>query len=270
MSDRFDINHVYNILGLKPGASVDEIKQAYRQMAKTWHPDSFLEPQQKLEAEEKIKEINQAYARLKFYQPDETNQSASTSTKIDLTPSNAESFYKLAMEKAQKGKYTEAIEDFSKAIRLNPKYFEAYKYRGLACSKHSSPTPSASPQTKTTIIERTREVPVPVAVPVPQQQVTPPSAPRQPDINITIPPQQPAAEKAPSAIQPTPKATQSPTTSPTSNTPSSQNGTSNTVAPGTKSDTSKTTPPQGVDQSNSTSNSDSSTADDTTTGGSAQ
>ncbi|BBD67299.1 hypothetical protein NIES4072_54070 [Nostoc commune NIES-4072] len=120
----------------------------------------------------------------------------------------------------------------------------------------SSPTPSASPQTKTTIIERTREVPVPVAVPVPQQQVTPPSAPRQPDINITIPPQQPAAEKAPSVIQPTPKATQSPTT--------------NTVAPSTKSDTSKTTPPQGVDQSNSTSNSGSSTADDTTTGGSAQ
>ncbi|MEH1871965.1 hypothetical protein [Nostoc sp.] len=124
----------------------------------------------------------------------------------------------------------------------------------------SSPTASASPQTKTTIIERTREVPVPVAVPVPQQQVTPPSAPRQPNINITIPPQQPAAEKAPSAIQPTPKATQSPTTSPTTN----------TVAPGTKSDTSKTTPSKGVDQSNSTSNSGSSTADDTTTGGSAQ
>ncbi|WP_243458375.1 tetratricopeptide repeat protein [Nostoc sp. UIC 10630] len=119
---RFDINHVYNILGLKPGASVDEVKQAYRQMAKTWHPDCFIEPQQKLEAEEKIKEINQAYARLKSYQPDETNQSASTSIKIDFTPSNAESFYKLGMEKAQKGKYTEAIEDFTQAIRLNPNY----------------------------------------------------------------------------------------------------------------------------------------------------
>ncbi|MBG1245151.1 hypothetical protein [Nostoc sp. NZL] len=133
---------------------------------------------------------------------------------------------------------------------------------------NSSPTPSASPQPQTKIIETIREVPVPV--PVPQQQVIPPSAPRQPDINITIPPQQPAAEKAPSAIQPSPKATQSPATSPTSITPSSQNETSNTVAPGTKSDTSKTTPPQGVDQPNSTSNSGSSTADDTTTGGSAQ
>jgi curved DNA-binding protein CbpA len=74
MSDRFDINHVYDILGLKPGASVDEVKQAYRQMAKTWHPDYFLEPHQKLEAEEKIKEINQAYARLKSYQPNEMDQ----------------------------------------------------------------------------------------------------------------------------------------------------------------------------------------------------
>ena len=126
---------------------------------------------------------------------------------------------------------------------------------------NSSATPSASPQPQTTIIERTREVPVPVAVPVPQQQVTPPSAPRQPDINITIPPQQPAREKAPSVSQPAPQATQSPATSPTTNTPASQNDSStNTVAPGAKSDTSKTTTPQGVDQSNSTSNSGSSTA----------
>ncbi|MEH1774825.1 MAG: DnaJ domain-containing protein [Nostoc sp.] len=55
MSDRLDINHVYDILGLKPGASADEVKQAYRQMAKTWHPDCFFEPQQKLEANEKLK-----------------------------------------------------------------------------------------------------------------------------------------------------------------------------------------------------------------------
>ena len=53
---------------------------------------------------------------------------------------------------------------------------------------------SSTPQPQTKIIERIREVPVPV--PVPQQQVTPQSAPRQPDINITIPPQQSAAGKS--------------------------------------------------------------------------
>ncbi|MEH1822228.1 MAG: hypothetical protein V7L31_24655 [Nostoc sp.] len=125
----------------------------------------------------------------------------------------------------------------------------------------SNPTPSASPQPPTTIIERTREVPVAVPVPVPQQQAVPPSTPRQPDINITIPPQQPAAEKAPSVTQPTPQAAQSPATNSTTNTPASQNNSStNIVTPGTKSDTSKSTTPQGVDQSNSKSNSDSSSA----------
>ena len=132
----------------------------------------------------------------------------------------------------------------------------------------SNPTPSASSQPQRTIIERTREVPV--LVPIPQQQVIPPSAPRQPNINITIPPQQPAAEKAPSVTQPAPKAAESPATNPTSNNNNKGDSSTNTVAPGTKSDTSKTTPPQGVDQSNSTSNSGSSTAGDTTPGGSAQ
>lgn len=113
----------------------------------------------------------------------------------------------------------------------------------------SSPIPSASPQPQTTIIERTREIPVAVPVPVPQQQVIPPSAPRQPNINITIPPQQPAAEKAPvtQPIPTTPKAAPTPTTSPTSNTPASENksdSSTNTVAPDAKSDPSKTTPPQ--------------------------
>ncbi len=46
-----NINQAYKILGLKLGASIDEVKQAYRQMAKTWHPDRFLESQQKLAAE---------------------------------------------------------------------------------------------------------------------------------------------------------------------------------------------------------------------------
>ncbi|MEH1897852.1 MAG: J domain-containing protein [Nostoc sp.] len=35
----------FDILGLKPGASVDRVKQAYGQMAETWHPDCFFEPQ---------------------------------------------------------------------------------------------------------------------------------------------------------------------------------------------------------------------------------
>ncbi len=48
----------YYVLGLKPGASNDEVKAAYRKLAKKYHPD--LNPGSQ-EAEQKMKEINEAY-----------------------------------------------------------------------------------------------------------------------------------------------------------------------------------------------------------------
>ena len=48
----------YEVLGLQKGASEDEIKKAFRQSAKKYHPD--LHPGDK-ECEEKFKEVNEAY-----------------------------------------------------------------------------------------------------------------------------------------------------------------------------------------------------------------
>lgn len=52
----------YEVLGLSHGASDDEVKKAYRALAKKYHPD--LNPGDKV-AEEKMKEINAAYDRIK-------------------------------------------------------------------------------------------------------------------------------------------------------------------------------------------------------------
>ena len=59
-SDRF-----YEVLGLRPGASRQELKAAYRDLTKVWHPDRFThDPRLQQKAEEKLKEINEAYEEL--------------------------------------------------------------------------------------------------------------------------------------------------------------------------------------------------------------
>ncbi len=56
-----DYKDYYKIMGIKKDASEEEIKRAYRKLARKYHPDVSKEPQ----AEEKFKELGEAYEVLK-------------------------------------------------------------------------------------------------------------------------------------------------------------------------------------------------------------
>lgn len=126
---------------------------------------------------------------------------------------------------------------------------------------NSQPAPSPSPEARqeTTIIEKTRDVPVPVVVP--QQQAPAPQAPAPqapaPDINISVPNSvtQPPAQEAP--------ATQSAPTQ-------SESQSSSTDTQSTQSSTDTTTPSAGTSSQTDTTSGSSSSPSGGSTGDSAQ
>jgi len=54
----------YKVLGVSPTASDDDIKEAYRKLARKYHPDKYTDSDLKELAEEKMKDINAAYEEI--------------------------------------------------------------------------------------------------------------------------------------------------------------------------------------------------------------
>ena len=54
----------YAVLGVSPNASDEEIKNAYREMARKYHPDNYADNPLSDLAGEKMKEINEAYDQI--------------------------------------------------------------------------------------------------------------------------------------------------------------------------------------------------------------
>ena len=58
------IANPYEVLGISPSASNDEVKRAYREMSRKYHPDSYVDNPLSGLAEEKFKEIQEAYDQI--------------------------------------------------------------------------------------------------------------------------------------------------------------------------------------------------------------
>lgn len=55
------ITDPYKVLGLEPGATDEQVKSAYKELVKKYHPDRYQNNPLEELAEEKLREINEAY-----------------------------------------------------------------------------------------------------------------------------------------------------------------------------------------------------------------
>ena len=54
----------YQVLGVSADASEEEIKKAYRALSRKYHPDANINNPNKVQAEEKFKQIQEAYQQI--------------------------------------------------------------------------------------------------------------------------------------------------------------------------------------------------------------
>ncbi|MDQ0148349.1 DnaJ domain-containing protein [Eubacterium multiforme] len=149
----------YEILGVKEGASQEEIKSAYRKLVKKYHPDQYGDNPLKELAQEKLAEINQAYDTLtkgnnssnNSYNTNNSynNSSYNNSTSGDayafqeirrliqmrninaaeaklnsISNQNAEWNFLMGICKIQKGWYDSGVQNLQTAVNMDPNNFE--------------------------------------------------------------------------------------------------------------------------------------------------
>jgi len=143
----------YEVLGIKEGASKEEIKAAYREQVKKYHPDRHQDNPLYELAEEKLQEINEAYEALmkdpgnasgRNYRTgtnsgsgkgtqdlrqvrmyiDRGNLAAAEAELNRTSVRNAEWFYLSGMLSMRKGWYDDAINQVQTACSMDPTNYE--------------------------------------------------------------------------------------------------------------------------------------------------
>ncbi len=137
----------YEVLGINKNATEEEVKAAYKELAKKYHPDNYNDNPLSDLAEEKMKEINEAYdaimarkrgrgsSRQSGYQGGRTSEFADIANLInsnrleeaqelldgvDISKRNAEWYYLNGSVLYKRGWFDDAYASFSTACRMDP------------------------------------------------------------------------------------------------------------------------------------------------------
>jgi len=119
------MKNYYEILQIPRNASNNQIKTAFRRLARQYHPD--YNPNDP-EAVTKFREIEQAY-RVLSDKDKRKDYDRSLSPEIPTFDRSAEDFYQQGWHYAQEKNYQLAIAFYQQAIAINPRFWQAYLQR---------------------------------------------------------------------------------------------------------------------------------------------
>ena len=115
------ISDPYKVLGVSPNASDEEIKQAYRRLAKKYHPD--LNPGDQTAAQ-KMQEVNAAYEQIKNPEKTQSHQGYSGYDPFGGYRQNTGSNYQqAAYQYILYGRYREALNVLQNAIQRDARWY---------------------------------------------------------------------------------------------------------------------------------------------------
>jgi len=145
----------YEILGIGPNASRDEIRKAYRKLASKYHPDKHQgNPLQEL-AEEKFKEINEAYHALigedYFYFEEKSEKRHETEREPEISKDAKDLLYR-GINFFNEGKYKKAVKCFIEALSYS-KSASLFNLLGLAYCETGDYKSAIDPLVKATELD---------------------------------------------------------------------------------------------------------------------
>lgn len=85
-------NDPYSVLGVSPDATDEEVKKAYRALARKYHPDKYADSDLAELAGEKMKEINAAYEQIQKMRAGGTGASSAGGTQYHRNSAGYEGF----------------------------------------------------------------------------------------------------------------------------------------------------------------------------------